>query len=295
MKKKILFSIIIPTYNRENKLKKAIDSVLSQKFKNWEIVVIDNYSKDNTKKLVQSYKNEYINFFRIKNYGVIAKSRNFGILKSKGKFIAFLDSDDIWTDEKLYECNKIIKINPDVKLIYHNMNIKKSSEKIYSKKVEYFRALSKPIKNDLIINGPAFPTSSVVVDKKIFKKINCFNENKEFIAWEDFDAWIRLASKTSNFQEINKILGYLINDETSTNNARRQIKNIYTFKNLYLKKMELDFTEWCNYSLMRSFLKIGKFNKSIFFLKKLKYKIFDTPKNIKIIIFFILNIFRIRY
>ena len=295
MNKKILFSIIIPTYNRENKLKKAIDSVLSQKFKNWEILVIDNYSRDNTKKLVQSYKNKNINFFRIKNYGIIAKSRNFGISKSKGRFIAFLDSDDIWTKEKLYECNKIIKSNPSVKFIYHNMNIKKSSENIYSKKVEYFRALSKPIKNDLIINGPAFPTSSVVVDKKIFKKINYFNENKRFIAWEDFDAWIRLACKTNNFKEINKILGYLISDKTNTNNAKRQIKNIYTFKNEYLKKMELDFTEWCNYSLMRSFLKIGKFNKSMFFLKKLKYNIFDTSKFIKIIIFFILNIFRIRY
>ena len=115
MKKKILFSIIIPTYNRENKIKKAIDSVLVQKYKNWEILVIDNYSKDNTKKLVQSYKNKNIKFFKIKNYGVIAKSRNFGISKSKGNFIAFLDSDDVWMKKKLYECNKIIKSNPQKK------------------------------------------------------------------------------------------------------------------------------------------------------------------------------------
>ena len=125
MKKKILFSIIIPTYNRENKLKKAIDSVLSQKYKNWEILIIDNYSKDNTKKLVQGYKNKNIKFFKVKNYGVIAKSRNFGIMKSKGKFIAFLDSDDIWMEEKLYECNKIITRNPKIKFIYHNMYVKK--------------------------------------------------------------------------------------------------------------------------------------------------------------------------
>ena len=265
-----------------------------QKYKNWEILVIDNYSKDNTKKLVQSYKNKNIKFFKIKNYGVIAKSRNFGISKSKGNFIAFLDSDDVWMKKKLYECNKIIKSNPKVKFIYHNMYVKKSLDNFYSKKVKYFRTLFKPIKDDLIINGPAFPTSSVVVDKKIFKKINYFNENKKFIAWEDFDAWIRLASNTNDFQEINKTLGYLISDETNTNNAKRQIKNIYSFKKEYLKKMEIDFTEWCNYSLMRSFLKIGKFNKSMFFLKKLKYDIFDIPKNIKIIIFFILNIFRIR-
>ena len=103
-----------------------------------------------------------------------------------------------------------------------------------------------------------------------------------------------MASNTNDFQEINKTLGYLINDETNTNNAKRQIKNIYSFKKEYLKKLEIDFTEWCNYSLMRCFFKkIGKFNKSMFF-KKLKFDILDITKNIKIIIFFILNIFKIR-
>ena len=59
--------------------------------------------------------------------------------------------------------------------------------------------------------------------------------------------------------------------------------------------MKIDFTEWCNYSLMRCFLKIGKFNKSMFFLKKLKFDIFDITKIMKIIIFFIFNIFKIRF
>ena len=87
-------------------------------------------------------------FFKVKNYGVIAKSRNFGILKSKGKFIAFLDSDDIWMEEKLYECNKIITRNPKIKFIYHNMYVKKNLENIYSKKVKYFRTLFKPINSE---------------------------------------------------------------------------------------------------------------------------------------------------
>ena len=295
MKKSILFSVIIPTYNREEKLKKAIESVVSQNYKNWEILVVDNFSKDNTKRLVQSYNNHKIKFFTISNKGIIAKSRNLGILKSKGKFVAFLDSDDLWMPEKLNECYKLLKKNPEIKFMYHNMYIKNSFGGLYSKKVKYFRNLIKPIKNDLILNGPAFPTSSVVVNKNIFKKINYFNTSKKFFAWEDFDAWIRLAHKTNQFQSINKTLGYLLFDGTNTLDSKRQIKNIYSFKNEYLQSQGLCFTEWCNYALMRSFLKIGRFDRSIFFLRKLKIELFNIKKNIKIIIFIIFNLLKIRY
>ncbi len=295
MKKSILFSVIIPTYNREEKLKKAIESVVSQNYKNWEILVIDNFSNDNTKRLVQSYNNHKIKFFTISNKGIIAKSRNLGILKSKGKFVAFLDSDDLWMPEKLNECFKLLKKNPEIKFLYHNMYIKNSFGGLYFKKVKYFRNLIKPIKDDLILNGPALPTSSVVVNKNIFKKINCFKTSKKFSAWEDFDAWIRLAHKTNQFQSINKTLGYLLHDGTNTLDSKRQIKNIYSFKNEYLQNRGLGFTEWCNYALMRSFLKIGRFDRSIFFLRKLKIEFFNIKKNIKIIIFIIFNILKIRY
>ena len=79
MKKKILFSIIIPTYNREKMLKNAIKSVLNQTYKNWEIIIVDNYSKDNTKKMVENFKSKKIKFYQINNNGIIAKSRNIGV------------------------------------------------------------------------------------------------------------------------------------------------------------------------------------------------------------------------
>ena len=80
----------------EHELKRAVNSVLDQSFKNWELIVIDNFSKDNTKKMIQNFKNSKIKFFQIKNKGIIARSRNFGIKKSKGEYLAFLDSDDFW-------------------------------------------------------------------------------------------------------------------------------------------------------------------------------------------------------
>ena len=96
------FSVIIPTFNQSNFLSRALDSVVNQNFNNFEIIVIDNFSSDNTKKIVKSFKKKII-YKRIENKGIIAKSRNVGIQISKGKWLAFLDSDDLWSKNKLQE------------------------------------------------------------------------------------------------------------------------------------------------------------------------------------------------
>ena len=81
---KIFFSIIIPTYDMAEYLSYSVKSVLCQNYKNFEIIVVDNHSKDNTKKVIKDFKNKKIRFFQIYNYGVIGKSRNLGIKKSRG-------------------------------------------------------------------------------------------------------------------------------------------------------------------------------------------------------------------
>ena len=101
------FSIVIPTYNQSNYLKTALTSIFKQKFKNYEVIVVDNHSKDETYKVVKNFKKKII-YKKIRNNGVIAKSRNLGIKLSKGKWIAFLDSDDYWTVDKLEKNFQII-------------------------------------------------------------------------------------------------------------------------------------------------------------------------------------------
>ena len=78
---KDLISIVIPTYNREKKLKRAIISILKQSYPNWELIIVDNNSSDKSEELVKSFKNNKIYFYKIDNNGIIAKSRNFGISK----------------------------------------------------------------------------------------------------------------------------------------------------------------------------------------------------------------------
>ncbi|EGQ9809187.1 glycosyltransferase family 2 protein [Vibrio parahaemolyticus] len=98
-------SIIMPTYNSEQTVVESIQSVLSQTYKNWELIIVDDRSTDNTWQVIQTYADKYDNirvFQNKENLGAGA-SRNFAIKKARGRFIAFLDSDDLWTEDKLAE------------------------------------------------------------------------------------------------------------------------------------------------------------------------------------------------
>ena len=90
-----LVTVVIPTFNHSEFLKAAIESVLGQSEQSFEIIIIDNFSTDDTEKIVHSFRDKRLRYFKFSNCGVIGKSRNFGIKKSRGKFIAFLDSDDL--------------------------------------------------------------------------------------------------------------------------------------------------------------------------------------------------------
>ena len=118
----IIFSIVIPTYNQCDCLEKAVNSVLVQK-KNYEIIIIDNYSNDGTEKLVKGYNNRNIKYFKVKNNGVIGISRNIGIKNAKGSWIAFLDSDDLWFKDKLKVIEEFIKSNPSYDVITNDEEI----------------------------------------------------------------------------------------------------------------------------------------------------------------------------
>ncbi len=96
-----MVSIITPSYNTGNYIGKTIESVLSQTYKNWEMIIVDDFSSDNTDEIVSSYKDSRIRYFKNKKNSGAAVSRNFALREAKGKWIAFLDSDDFWLPEKL--------------------------------------------------------------------------------------------------------------------------------------------------------------------------------------------------
>ena len=137
MKKNPFFTIIIPTYNRAKFLKIAISSVLSQSFKDWELLIIDDGSSDNTKQIVTGFDDERIRYIYKPHQGV-TPTRNKGMEESRGKFICFLDSDDRFRQDKLEITYQYIQKNPQYK-VFHSEEVWYRNgallpQKIYHKK-----------------------------------------------------------------------------------------------------------------------------------------------------------------
>ena len=207
-----IISIVIPTYNHAKFIRKALESVINQTYKNWEAIIIDNNSTDDTNKIINQYDDPRIKYLKINNNGVIAKSRNLGIKEAKGEWIAFLDSDDWWTKDKLEICFN--KIDKNVDFIHHASEYVFKTKSFFKKKIIKGRELKKPILNDLLIGsitkGSQISNSSVIVRKNILLKIGCLNENKILVGADDYDTWLRIAHITDQFLYINKKLGYYL-------------------------------------------------------------------------------------
>ena len=203
-----LVTVVIPTFNSSSFINRAIDSVINQTYKNWEIIVVDNYSTDGTHSAVKDINDLRIRFFSIKNGGVIAKSRNFGVRNSKGEWIAFLDADDWWAPEKLGECIKLIDDNVDI--IYHKCELIKNKK--YSLRKKYIKSweMKTPKFLELIVKGNPIVTSSVLVRRKIIEHINYMNESVEMVGAEDYNTWLRISRVTENFSYISTNLGYYL-------------------------------------------------------------------------------------
>ena len=101
MSEQSLVSVVMPTYNHAQYIGEAITSVLNQDYQNLELIIVDNFSEDNTEAIVNGFNDQRIQYYQFANNGIIAASRNYGITKASGEFIAFLDSDDIWKEGKL--------------------------------------------------------------------------------------------------------------------------------------------------------------------------------------------------
>lgn len=201
-----LVSVIIPTYNRGHCLARALKSVLDQTYVNWEAIIVDNHSTDNTDEVLARFDDSRIKYFQVHNHGVIAVSRNLGIQKSKGEIIAFLDSDDWWYKTKLEVCINQMADNLDV--VYHRLAISSRSDRVLLRKSIRSWQVKRPVVKDLLIRGNALATSSVVVRKGLFDKIGGMNESEFMIGSEDYNAWLCIAMATDRFKFLPEILGY---------------------------------------------------------------------------------------
>ena len=155
------FSVVLPNFNHGRYLKEAIDSVLYQDFKNWELLIIDNYSTDSSDEVISSYNDPRIRVFKINNEGIIAKSRNLGIKNAKAKWIAFLDSDDIWYFDKLSKLLELTDNNFDIICSNEYQHDLKRGVKMPL----YYNLKSNNFYKELLLKGNALSTSATIVSR----------------------------------------------------------------------------------------------------------------------------------
>lgn len=205
-----LISVVLPTYNRAVEIRKAIESVISQDYQNWELVIVDNHSVDNTDEVIRSFNNKKVKTFKVNNNGSIGKSRNLGIKNSNGDWIAFLDSDDWWYPTKLSDSVKEISEATDI--IYHDLDIYESRESdTKAPSLIKGKVLKSPVLRSLLIGGNVIANSSVMVRKSILERIGYISEDMNINPSVDFNTWLKVASITEKFRYLPKSLGaYLI-------------------------------------------------------------------------------------
>jgi len=255
-----LVSVVIPTYNRSEELKIALESVLSQTYQNFEVIIVDNNSTDGTDAMLKDLNDQRIRLLKINNNGVIAASRNLGIDASSGKWIAFLDSDDWWYSNKLervmYYCNSGYDV------CYHDLKIISSQRKfsLYQKKMSGYQ-VKKPVFNDLIQLGNALSNSSVVVKTSLIKQISGLCEDIKLIGSEDYECWIRLSKLTNKFKYIPETLGYYWIGTSNTSNATLSLANLQYINKRYITKFNeennSELPVWWVYSYARALYLTG--------------------------------------
>ena len=252
MKKLPLVSVIINTFNGEKFLRKSILSATSQTYKNLEIIIFDNKSKDKTFSIVKGIKDKKIRYYKSKKYLKLYAARNEAIKKAKGEYLAFLDSDDWWKSTKIEkQIHHAIRKNYD--LVYSNyiiFNQKTKTKKIYTKK-----KLPEGFITQSLLNKYDVAVQTVLVKKKVFKN-KMFNKRYEIIG--DFDFFVKL-SLDKNFGSIQNPLAFY-----------RLHGSNYSIKKMYLHISEMK--HWIKNNE-------GRFKKRDFnigaqkiYLKKLKIK-----------------------
>lgn len=197
-----LVSVVIPTFNQADYLSEALTCVRRQTYTNWEAIVVNNNSTDHTISAVESLKDPRIRLVNFANHGIIARSRNLGIKESRGEFIAFLDSDDLWEEEKLTRCVDALRRGTD--LVCH-------AERWFGggspDRIVKYGPSTRATYEALLTKGNCISTSAVVARHDVINALKGFRDKPEFVTTEDYDLWLRIAQHGYRIDFVDEVLG----------------------------------------------------------------------------------------
>ena len=225
-----LVSIITPCYNSEKFLDECISSVLNQTYQNWEMLIVDDNSSDNSSILINSYskKDERIKPLYLNDNIGAAMARNKAISKAKGKYLAFLDSDDVWLPKKLEVQTNFMKKN-NCSFVFSSYSVISDDEKLnYTISVPETITYKRYLKNTII------GCLTVMLDKEKFKKIEMPNLRSS----HDMALWLNLLKQEKYAYGIAQDLA--IYREHKSSNTSNKFRAIYDVWNVYRKHEKLN-------------------------------------------------------
>lgn len=189
----LLVSIVIPTYNRLPLLREAIDSVMSQDCEAWELLVVDDGSTDQTEAFISALSDPRIRWVGLDHEGNVARVRNAGIHSAHGKYIAFLDSDDVWLQSKLRkQIDEMHREN--ARWSYTAYALIDEQRRQISSHAGTWKPLAGDIIAQVITTGAAVAISTLMVERSLLETIGNFTEDPTINLREDYDLVLRLAT-----------------------------------------------------------------------------------------------------
>jgi len=241
-----LVSIITPTYNCAKFIGRTIDSVLKQTYTNWEMIIVDDASKDNTEEIVLNYKDPRIKYIKLEKNAGPANARNKSMQEAKGKYIAFLDSDDIWMPEKLEKQIKFMKVNGYNMTATSYEHINEQDEKLNKivkckEKVDY---------NGMLLSCPV-GNSTVMYNVGMLGKFEVPDIKKR----NDYALWLKMLKKEKYVYGLDDVLmEYRIREKSVSSNKFALVKyHWYLYRKIEHLSIIRSAFHVCYFAIMKIF------------------------------------------
>ncbi|HRF70488.1 MAG TPA: glycosyltransferase family 2 protein [Candidatus Pelethenecus sp.] len=235
-------SVIMPAYNASKYIGKAIISVIKQNYSNLELIIIDDCSSDNTSEIIQQFQKNYENivYIKMENNSGVAKTRNKGLSIASGQYIAFLDSDDVWLEDKLTKQINIFKENKGIPFTYTAINIINEKDEIVKKA----KRIKTKATYKILLKNTYVATSTVIIDREV---------TGDFLmplrkSAEDYSLWLMLLKNFGMAKGINEALvNYRKTENSLSANKMKEIKYFMQVQreDMHIGRIRVLFNTFC--------------------------------------------------
>lgn len=249
-------SIIMPAYNCSKTISESIDSVINQTFRNWELIVVDDCSRDNTVEIVKKYQKKFNNIALIilKKNGGVGVCRNIGVNKARNDWIAFLDSDDLWEKNKLQKQISFIKKETNARLVFTGSSFIDNN----GEKKKFVLDVPERVNYDQLLSHNIISCSSVLVKKEEMLK---HPMPKDRMIHEDFVTWLSILKGGKIAYGIHEPL--LVYRLSSGSKSRNKIRaawmnwHVYSYMGIPILKIVILMAKYISVSLMK-YIRLAK-------------------------------------